>query len=142
MGVIQDPNHFNPTNDQSSSDVDRGLVAVTAQKERKMAPGHESDVTICAPQILHLDRDKRPLWFNGWLYKNKYAGTKREIGQFEVFMEEPKEVLNPGAWQLEESNMCCLSNAAPLEFTNEETEWLGELVKMAKMEENKEVRGR
>ncbi|OQE11339.1 hypothetical protein PENFLA_c072G05022 [Penicillium flavigenum] len=136
MGVIQDPDNFNPTNDLPASNLDRGLAATVTKRHRKMAPGHESDLTICAPQLLHLDRDKRPLWFNGWLYKNKYARTKRTIGEFDVFMEEPKEVLDPGAWQLEENNMCCLSNAATREFTKEETEWLGELIKMAKIKEN------
>ncbi|KAJ5145906.1 uncharacterized protein N7515_000470 [Penicillium bovifimosum] len=136
MGVIQDPDNFNPTNDLPSSNFDRGLAATVTERHRKMAPGHESDLTICAPQLLHLDRDKRPLWFNGWLYKNKYSPTERTIGEFDVFMEEPKEVLDPGAWQLEENNMCCLSNAATRQFTKEETEWLGELIKMAKMKEN------
>ena len=42
-------------------------------------------------------RNKRPLWFNGWLYKSKYVKTKQTIVGFEVFMEEPTEVLNPGA---------------------------------------------
>ncbi|KAJ6134782.1 hypothetical protein N7523_001104 [Penicillium sp. IBT 18751x] len=122
MGVVQDPGNFNPPNDLPAS-----------KRYRKMAPGHEADLTICGPQLVHLDRNKRPLWFNGWLYKNKYAGTKQEIGQFEVFMEEPNEVLEPGAWQLEENNVCCLSNTATLDFTDEETEWLGELVEMAKI---------
>lgn len=137
MGVVQDPRNFNPPNDLTASDLDQGFnqgfTATATKRYRKMAPGHEADLTICGPQLLHLDRDKRPLWFNGWLYKNKYAGTKQEIGQFEVFMEEPNEVLEPGAWQLEENNVCCLSNAATLDFTDKETEWLGKLVKMAKI---------
>ncbi|OKP09509.1 hypothetical protein PENSUB_5131 [Penicillium subrubescens] len=135
MGVVQDPRNFNPPNNLTASDLDQGFnqgfTATATKRYRKMAPGHEADLTICGPQLLHLDRDKRPLWFNGWLYKNKYAGTKQEIGQFEVFMEEPNEVLEPGAWQLEENNVCCLSNAATLDFTDKETEWLGKLVKMA-----------
>lgn len=132
MGVVQDPDNFNLNNDLPDLNLDSSL-AIATKKERKLAPGHESDLTICAPQLLHLGRDKRPLWFNGWLYKNKYANTKRTIGEFEVFMEEPTEVLNPGAWQLEENNMCCLSNAVTREFTQEEKEWLGELIKMAKL---------
>ncbi|KAJ5561351.1 hypothetical protein N7535_004181 [Penicillium sp. DV-2018c] len=136
MGVIQDSGNFNPTNDLPASNLDRELAATVTKRPRKMAPGHESDLTICSPQLLHLDRDRRPLWFNGWLYKNKYAKTKPTIGEFDVFMEEPVEVLDPGAWQLEENNMCCLSNAATREFTKEEAEWLGELIKMAKIKEN------
>jgi alpha 1,3-mannosyltransferase len=131
MGVVQNPDNFNPTNELPELNLDSSLAIAT--RKRKLAPGHESDLTICAPQLLHLGRDQRPLWFNGWLYKNKYANTKRTIGEFEVFIEEPTEVLNPGAWQLEENNMCCLSNAATQEFTQEEKEWLGALIKMAKM---------
>ena len=37
-------------------------------------------------------------------------------------MEEPKDVLAPEAWQLGESNICCLSNSATREFTQEEME--------------------
>jgi hypothetical protein len=135
MGVVQDPDNFNPTNDLPASDLDQGLTATATKRYRKIAPGHENDLTICAPQLLHLDRGKRPLWFNGWLYKNKYTKTRPTIGQFDVYMEEPSESLDPGAWQLEENNMCCLSNAATLQFTKKETEWLEELIKMAKMKE-------
>jgi alpha 1,3-mannosyltransferase len=139
MGVVQDPDNFNPTNDLPAVSLELGH-AITPKKESKLAPGHESDITICAPQLLHLGRDNRPMWFNGWLYKNKYAGPERMIGQFDMFMEEPKEKLNPDAWQLAESNMCCLSNAATREFTQEETEWLGQLIKTARMNENQAVR--
>lgn len=136
MGIVREPDNFNLTNDLPDSNLDQGLVTSAMKKDRKMAPGHESDFTICAPQLLHLDRNKRPLWFNGWLYRNKYAGTKRTLGKFDVFMEEPKDFLDPGAWQLEENNMCCLSNTATREFTKEETTWLGELINMAKIKEN------
>ncbi|KAK6425018.1 hypothetical protein LTR95_016313, partial [Oleoguttula sp. CCFEE 5521] len=29
------------------------------------------NITVCAPQLLHLDTDGRPLWFNGWISKDK-----------------------------------------------------------------------
>jgi hypothetical protein len=132
LGVVREPSNFNPAKDMITSNLDQGSAATSTKRHRKMAPGHESDLTICAPQLLHLGRNKRPLWFNGWLYENKYAETKRTFGEFDVFMEEPKENLDPGAWQLEENNICCLSNVATRDFTKEETEWLGELVKMAK----------
>ncbi|KAI2692415.1 CAZyme family GT71 [Penicillium roqueforti] len=123
MGVVQVPDSVNATNERPEG--------VPAKKVRKMAPGHESDQTICAPQLLHLDREQRPVWFNGWLYENKYAGSKR-VGRFDMFMEEPSENLDPAAWQLEESNLCCLSNSAAKAFTTQETEWLEVLIGMAK----------
>jgi alpha 1,3-mannosyltransferase len=135
MGVVQDPDEFNPAKDLPATSPELDL-ATTKKKEGKLASGHETDLTICAPQLLHLGRDNRPMWFNGWLYKNKYAGPERMIGQFDVFMEEPTEKVNLEAWKLGESNMGCLSNTATREFTQEETEWLGQLIKMARMEEN------
>jgi hypothetical protein len=51
-----------------------------------------------------------------------YAGTKRTFGEFDVFTEEPKGFLDPGAWHLEKNNICCLLNAATWKFTKEETE--------------------
>ncbi|KAJ5383979.1 Alpha-mannosyltransferase [Penicillium concentricum] len=111
-----------------------GGIAVAPPKPtegRTMAPGHESDLTICAPQLLHLDREKRPLWFNGWLFENKFAAGKRRIGRFDMFMEEQTGSLGPPTWQLEEHNLCCLSSPAARDFTKQETEWLGELVEMA-----------
>lgn len=136
MGIVQTPGNFNATNQQSESAFGTGTETVPTKKERKMAPGHESDLTICAPQLLHLDREKRPLWFNGWLYENKYAGSKRVLGRFEAFMEEPSESLDRAPWQLEESNLCCLSNPMAKDFTRQETEWLGVLIEMARTVEN------
>ena len=90
------------------------------RRKRPHAPGHESDLTVCAPQLLHLDLSGKPLWFNGWLYHNKFAGREKQGGRFEVYMKEPREVLEPGAWQLEEGNVCCLSNKEVFEFSSEE----------------------
>ena len=94
--------------------------AHTRRRKRPHARGHESDLTVCAPQLLHLDLSGKPLWFNGWLYHNKFAGREKQGGRFEVYMKEPREVLEPGAWQLEEGNVCCLSNKEVFEFSAEE----------------------
>ncbi|KAF4760795.1 hypothetical protein HAV15_007688 [Penicillium sp. str.  len=136
MGIVQTPGNFNATDQQSELTIGKGTEAVPTKKERKLAPDHESDLTICAPQLLHLDREKRPLWFNGWLYENKYAGSKRVLGAFEAFMEEPGESLDRAPWQLEESNLCCLSNSVAKDFTRQETEWLGVLIEMARTVES------
>ncbi|OJD15138.1 hypothetical protein AJ78_04595 [Emergomyces pasteurianus Ep9510] len=66
--------------------------------------------TICAPQLLHLDTNGLPLWFNGWLLGNKYAdGDQRKPAEFEVYMEEPTRPGAVDAWKLTESNICCLT---------------------------------
>ena len=66
--------------------------------------------TMCSPQLLHLDVDDTPLWFNGWLLDNKFADKhKKKFGSFRHYLIEPNEVREPGAWQLHENNECCLT---------------------------------
>ena len=86
--------------------------------------------TICAPQLLHLDRDGRPLWFNGWVLKDKF--TTSDYGQFETYMKEPREVMEPGAWQLKEDNLCCLTSNETFTFTEDEKDVLEMIIGLAK----------
>ena len=86
--------------------------------------------TICAPQLLHLGRDGRPLWFNGWVLKNKF--TTSDYGQFETYMKEPREVMEPGAWQLKEDNLCCLTSNETFTFTEDEKDVLEMIIGLAK----------
>jgi hypothetical protein len=66
--------------------------------------------TLCSPQLLHMDTDDTPLWFNGWLLDNKFADKRqKKFGSFKHYLIEPKEVREPGAWQLHENNECCLT---------------------------------
>lgn len=91
--------------------------------------------TICAPQLLHLDLDGKPLWFNGWLQDNKFADKKRrKFGKFDHYLIEPRDIRDPGAWQLEESNMCCLTTDADLkrDFSKEEKELLEMMIAQAR----------
>ncbi|PLN79941.1 mannosyltransferase putative-domain-containing protein [Aspergillus taichungensis] len=85
--------------------------------------------TICAPQLLHLDEDGKPLWFNGWLLANKYSGKKNEPARFETYIQEPREVRDPGAWQLHSDNICCLTAENAANFTEQEKDtlaWISE----------------
>ncbi|KAI1430552.1 glycosyltransferase family 71 protein [Xylaria sp. CBS 124048] len=46
--------------------------------------------TICSPQLLHLDLDDTPLWFNGWLLVSKYAeASNRKFAPMESYLLEP-----------------------------------------------------
>lgn len=77
--------------------------------------------TICAPQLLHLDTDGKPLWFNGWLLDNKFADkSKKRFAEFKSYLVEPRDIRDPGAWQLAESNLCCLTTDADKKFDFEE----------------------
>lgn len=70
-----------------------------------------SNYTICSPQLLHVDVAGKPLWFNGWLLDNKYADkSKQKFAHFEEYLIEPHDIREPGAWQLGEANMCCLTS--------------------------------
>ncbi|KAK5939048.1 hypothetical protein PMZ80_008351 [Knufia obscura] len=90
-----------------------------ATELQEVLESHEdpSKYTICAPQLLHLDTEGKPLWFNGWLLHNKFADkTKKRFAKFESYLIEPREIREPGAWQLAESNMCCLTTDADKKF--------------------------
>lgn len=66
--------------------------------------------TLCSPQLLHLDTDGTPLWFNGWLLDNKFADkSKKKFGTFLHYLIEPTEIREPTPWQLHENNECCLT---------------------------------
>lgn len=113
-------------------------VEEPVEEEEKAKPeeNHEPEsYTICAPQLLHLDVDGSPLWFNGWLQDNKFADKKkRKFGKFEHYLIEPRDVREPGAWQLEESNMCCLTTDPDLkrDFTREEKDLLEMMIQQAR----------
>lgn len=82
-----------------------------------IGPSEPSNFTICAPQLLHLDRQGKPLWFNGWLLPNKFAEHKHQApAKFEAYIREPREIRDPGAWQLHENNICCLTSEYKADF--------------------------
>ncbi|RMZ90296.1 hypothetical protein DV736_g2474, partial [Chaetothyriales sp. CBS 134916] len=92
----------------------QGDAGIMAGLEESSTP---ENYTICAPQLLHLDTDGKPFWFNGWLLDNKYAEKKqKKIGSFVHYLIEPRDVRDPVAWQLEESNMCCLTTDPDKKF--------------------------
>lgn len=101
---------------------------------RDLEPEPET-YTICSPQLLHLDLSGKPLWFNGWLQDNKFADKKqKKFGKFLHYLIEPHDIREPGQWQLEESNMCCLTTDAPLkrDFTAAEKGVLQMMINQAR----------
>ncbi|KAI0509700.1 glycosyltransferase family 71 protein [Xylaria bambusicola] len=80
--------------------------------------------TICSPQLLHLDLDGKPLWFNGWILVNKYADrSRRQFAPMESYLKEPprsKHIVavdndddsSEDFWKLTTDNMCCLTSDA------------------------------
>lgn len=108
------------------------LPSDPSESDDPIAP---TSYTMCSPQLVHLDLDSRPLWFNGWLLTNKFADKKqKKFARFESYLIEPRDVREPGAWQLEESNMCCLTtdNHLKRDFTEDEKEVLNMMVEQAR----------
>jgi len=97
-----------------------------------------ANATICAPQLLHLDRDGRPLWFNGWILDNKFTDSNtakvKDLSKFDVFMAEKLTDGSTGDWTLEQNNMCCLQGSREdvQQFTKGEREVLDMILGVAK----------
>ncbi|OJD21545.1 hypothetical protein ACJ73_07118 [Blastomyces percursus] len=89
--------------------------------------------TICAPQLLHLDTNGIPLWFNGWLLSNKYAdGNKQKPAEFEAYMVETVVPGEVDAWKLTESNICCLTTDRTFPVDDSVRETVKMLIGLAK----------
>lgn len=87
--------------------------------------------TMCAPQLLHLDINGRPLWFDGGLSNNKFSKQKT-FSRFEVYMKELREIQEPGAWEIGKDNICCLTTDKVFKFTRAEKGVLEMIIGMAK----------
>jgi alpha 1,3-mannosyltransferase len=90
---------------------------------------------MCAPQLLHLDVEGKPLWFNGWIMDNKFAEKgKRNFAVFETYLVEPRDMREPTAWQLKENNLCCLTSDKDkhIKFSVEDKATLDGIVEHAK----------
>ncbi|ROW10524.1 hypothetical protein VMCG_02137 [Cytospora schulzeri] len=90
---------------------------------------------MCSPQLLHLDLEGKPLWFNGGLVRNKFLDRRDWTFEvFESYLIEPRDVREPGAWVLGEGNICCLTTDYRLkgDLTAAHRELLGEMIKHAR----------
>ncbi|KAJ5466632.1 hypothetical protein N7539_009588 [Penicillium diatomitis] len=89
--------------------------------------------SICAPQLLHLDVDGRPLWFNGWLLPSKFSDDPRlQPVNFTSFIVESADSENPSPWEVKEDNVLCLSSEKVVELTLAEKESLDSTVRTAR----------
>lgn len=114
-----------------------GTIGVAHVEVPKPAPSTGPDLsipskeyTVCAPQLLHLDRMGRPLWFNGWLLQNKFAavGAKRPA-KFEAYVREEGRVPN---WRLREGNVACLTSSKMFTLSQEESAVLDMTIEMGR----------
>ncbi|GAP92567.1 putative alpha- -mannosyltransferase [Rosellinia necatrix] len=132
IGVVEPPNattkatESKPANDDEEElppsshkirergDDDEGVEESTAAAAAAAAAAAPETYTICSPQLLHLDVDGTPLWFNGWLLVSKYADrAKRKFAPMESYMREPlNRAIDDDFWELTTDNMCCLTSDA------------------------------
>ncbi|KAI0007546.1 glycosyltransferase family 71 protein [Xylariaceae sp. FL0662B] len=110
MGILELPKAMTESDDMSSG-IENGITDPEAE------PAVPENYTICSPQLLHLDTDGKPLWFNGWLLDNKFADKSRsKFVELKSYLIEPRELREPVAWQIGSSNMCCLTSDPDKKF--------------------------
>ncbi|KAJ6790033.1 hypothetical protein PWT90_05260 [Aphanocladium album] len=106
----------------------RRTVEAAVEEEEEDEPSLKDTMTapmvytICAPQLLHLTKEGRPLWFNGGLLDNKFAEKKdQEFGTFPEYVAEPNDVTTV-TWQLLGSNKACLTGEVGVKYVLTEAE--------------------
>jgi alpha 1,3-mannosyltransferase len=100
--------------------------------DSREAHHYSENITICAPQLLHLTRAGIPLWFNGWILANKFEKEKSPIAELEMYMKEPDHYMEPESWTIGESNSCCLRAEEANLFTDEEKETISMILRKAR----------
>lgn len=91
--------------------------------------------TVCSPQLLHFDRNGKPLWWNGWIATSKFKEDHGKLAQFDVYVKEPKEVLKPefrDRWDIRGSNIVCLRSDDVTPLTSEEHDVLDMIMDIAR----------
>jgi alpha 1,3-mannosyltransferase len=89
------------------------------------------NIILCSPQLLHLSRDGRPLWFNGWIQDNKHEASS-DVSVFEFFMSEKKKDNEWADWIIGADNMCCLKGDDLHAMNDQELKALALIVDIAK----------
>lgn len=89
--------------------------------------------TISGAQLLHLGRNGRPLWFNGWILEDKWDDGDKpsKVIHMEYFMSEIKETDEDPEWQIQAHNMANLKSNKALPFSPEEKATLDMIVQIA-----------
>jgi hypothetical protein len=130
----------NEPNGTLSEPVSKNINS-TDHEEHKNEPKPNSDhkttdlPTVCSPQLLHFDRNGKPLWWNGWIATSKFKEDHGKLAQFDVYVKEPKEVLKPefrDRWDIRGSNIVCLRSDDVTPLTGEEHDVLDMIMDIAR----------
>lgn len=133
MGIINDTYSLNERSTFQTDASHQGAAGSDSNPEMPVLLDRDN-YTICAPQLLHLDLDGKPLWFNGWILDNKFVDkTQKHFGDFESYVVEPHGWEGPDAWQLQHDNQCCLTTYPRLkfDFSKREKETLSMIIRRA-----------
>lgn len=110
-------------------------IALETKRTNLTGPGMldlpGQNIILCSPQLLHLSRDGRPLWFNGWIQNNKHDASS-DISTFEFFMSEKRKNDEWAEWAIGADNMCCLKGDDLHAMNAEELKALELIVDIAK----------
>lgn len=95
---------------------------------------------ICSAQLLHADRDGKPLWFNGWIAKSRHLDSEvRRVSSFNAYVYEPTDAEYEPAirgedepWQYQAGNCACLSSDTVYDLSEDEKSLLEFMVQEAR----------
>ena len=122
----------NPTEEEKAEPAGLRKRAAIPEDEMEQTKNYgKTNYTICAPQLVHMDRDGRPLWFNGWVLENKFDVDHPRLASFDSYMFETKKGSKTADWRLETNNMCCLISDRIHRFNKREKKVVDDLLEIA-----------
>lgn len=133
-GELMPTNELEDKAEDKSHDDHKDLVAAsTTHAKRGLEPGVHELFVVNSPQLLHLDLNGRPLWFNGWILDDKYEENKHvNVSTWDVFLSEVKETNEAPEWRIGSHNMATLKSTNAFTFTDGEKEVLDMIVQVAR----------
>lgn len=101
--------------------LDEGHAKFIGNEEESEGKEIHTLYTCNSPQLLHLDLDGRPIWWNGWILDDKYEDQKSvPVSKIEVFLSEEKTTGEAPEWAIGGRNMATLKSDQAYTFTDEE----------------------
>lgn len=92
----------------------------------------DRDVNFCSYQMLHMDRDQTPLWYNGWISdQKKQILTKNNVWQFEHYMVEAKDTNGKNPWTWAANYKGCLNGRELVSLTHAEKDIFNSAIQAA-----------
>ncbi|OKL56138.1 hypothetical protein UA08_08745 [Talaromyces atroroseus] len=93
----------------------------------------DRDVKVCSYQILHMDRDQSPLWYNGWISDQKKSTLQMgNVWEFEHYMVEGQVTNGNNPWSWLEGFKGCLEGRELIGFTDSEKKIFQQAIDAAK----------